>query len=332
MNQPIRIIQDHHICGEFGETFSARDIYRFGLYLAGRIKSLGAPQVIVATDGRPLNRMHVEPLIGGLQGGDCDVTSLGVAPYPMLAYAAKTVEIPHAVMMTSGEAEDGTIGFRVVLNHEPVASFVLKDAFEESRDAAFLDAGGNGRLRDVDLKPGYLRWLLHGARFENAIKVLWNPNAGATAEMVANLAGFLPGRHVVIAGGDAPHVATRDEEGVALALGGAVAEGGFDLGVDFDGDGGRAVMVDNLGRPLREEHRLFILSIRRERQPVAGNGLLATRRKAKSDAIKHVLKVIQAVAGLPFTAAELRDRASGTALTLGKGSVKPVRAGTEPHD
>jgi len=322
MTVPIRILQDHHISGDFGDAFSTADIYRFGLYLGRRLKALGTPRIVVATDARESDRTHVHPLIGGLQGGDCDVTALGTAPYPMLAYAIRSLDSPHAAMMTAGDDDSpDAIGFRVVIDRVPMASYALKDLFSQSHEAAFNDASGTGRLQETDLSAGYLRWLLHGSRIHGNISVLWDPGNGSASEIVRSLAGLLTGRHVVINGGDGP-VLARDESATGLALGNAVVAGGFDLGVALSGDGSRLVMTDNLGRPLSERHRLFILSTRRERQPVAGNGLLAQRRKAKTDAIKQALKVIQVVAGLPMNASDLRDRTQG-AEDLGKGSTLP---------
>ena len=92
----------------------------------------------------------------------------------------KHLEIPHALMVTSAEAEDGTIGFRVMLNGEPLPSFELKERFEASRTDRFDAISGNGRLQEINLSHPYLRWLLHGARPANdSLSVLWDAGNGA---------------------------------------------------------------------------------------------------------------------------------------------------------
>ena len=163
-NGAISIRQDHHICGGFDETFSSRDIYRFGLYIGTMIAKTASRKIVVASDRRDFNRTHVHLAIGGLQGADCDVVFLGCAPYPMLNYACRALDIPHALMITSAEAEEGTIGFRLTIDNTPSASFELKSLFEASRTPNFDSIGGTGRLTEVDLRHGYLRWLMHGAR------------------------------------------------------------------------------------------------------------------------------------------------------------------------
>lgn len=324
MRGKIAIQQDHHICGRFDEAFGTRDIYRFGLHLGVEIARSRTPKIVVASDRRPLNRTHVHLAVGGLQGADCDVMFLGSAPYPMLMHACRALDVPHALMVTSAEAPDGTIGFRAVLGGEPLPSFELKERFEASRTDRFDAISGNGRLFEINLMHTYLRWLLHGARPANdSLAVLWDPGHGATADIVTTLATLLPGRHVVInQGGEAPLIG-RSKETTLRELGDSVVQGGFDVGVAFSGDGTGVVMVDNLGAPIREWHRLHILSTRRGRQPIAGNGLLASRRKARSDAIKHALKVLRAISESGESPATLRQEVDGQPVVLGKGSISP---------
>ncbi|SBV99315.1 hypothetical protein KL86APRO_11142 [uncultured Alphaproteobacteria bacterium] len=324
MRGKIAIQQDHHICGRFDEAFGTRDIYRFGLHLGVEIARSKTPKIVVASDRRPLNRTHVHLAVGGLQGADCDVMFLGCAPYPMVMHASRILDVPHALMVTSAEAEDGTIGFRVVLGGEPMPSFELKERFEASRTDRFDAISGNGRLFEVNLAHTYLRWLLHGARPANdGLAVLWDAGNGATADIVTTLATVLPGRHVVVnQGGDAPLIG-RTKDSALRELGGSVVQGGFDVGVAFSGDGTGVLMVDNLGTPIREWHRLHILSTRRGRQPIAGNGLLASRRKARGDAIKHALKVLRAISESGTTAATLRQAVDAEPVVLGKGSIAP---------
>ncbi len=328
MRGKIAIRQDHHICGRFDEAFGTRDIYRFGLHLGVGIANSATPKIVVASDRRPLNRTHVHLVIGGLQGADCDVVFLGCAPYPMLVHACRALDIPNALMVTSAEAEDGTIGFRLVLDNNPMPSFELKERFEASRTDRFDGISGNGRLTETNLSHGYLRWLLHGARPAHGdLAVLWDAGNGATSDIVTSLATALPGRQVVInQGGDAPLIA-RDAETAVRELGESVVAGGFDIGIAFSGDGIGVLIVDNFGEPIREWHRLHILSTRRGRQPIAGNGLLASRRKARSDSIKHALKVIRAISESGKSAAALRAELDEEDVVLGKGSISPAAFG-----
>ncbi len=328
-NGAISIRQDHHICGMFDDAFPSRDIYRFGLSVGMAAARTGVAKIVVASDRREINRTHVHLAIGGLQGADCDVVFLGCAPYSMLNYACRILEIPHALMMTSAEAEDGTTGFRLTLDQSPIPSFELKEMFDASRTADFDTVAGNGRLSEVDLRHGYLRWLMHGARpTGKPLSVLWDAGNGATADIITSLATILPGRHVVInQGADSPLTA-REAETALRDLGDTVTGGGFDLGIAFSGDGIGQIMVDDHGEPIREWHRLRILSTRRGRQPIAGNGLLASRRKARGDSIKHALKVIQAISESGRSASSLRLEADERPVVLGKGSVSPFLAGS----
>ncbi len=326
MSGTITIHQDHHICGTFNDAISQNDIYRFALHIGTEISGGRSRQIIIATDNSPLSRKYVGLIIGGLTGAGCQVTSIGVAPYSMLTYATRSLNIANALMITPGEGGEDAIGFRLVLDNKPVPSFALKTMLENCRTESFRAADGNGRCTEIDLFNGYMRWLLHGTRpRKGQLSVVWDVNHGAASEIISSLASTLPGRHVVVNQANGTTARKLNKSGEHISLSNLVISGGFDLGISMNADGTLLQMCDEVGRHIHEQHQLGILSKRNKRQPVAGNGLLASRRKARSDLLKHTLKVIRVLT-------ESNDKVSThianldmDTLTLGKGSV-PVAA------
>jgi len=326
MSGQILIHQDHHICGAFNSAISQSDIYRFGLHVGVQVSNGPSQQIIVATDNTHLNREHVELAIGGLIGADCDVVFLGCAPYSMVTHAIRRLNIPNALMMTPGEGSENDIGFRLMLNKQPTPSFILKNMLEESRNESFGGIKGEGRRTQVDLNQGYLRWLMHGARpSKGNLSVLWDVGHGATTDIITSIASLLPGRHVVINQASDNNEANDNDQDPHPTFGenlkGNVTAGGFDLGIAFNSDGTRLIMTDELGNRIYEAQRLDLLAKRSKRQPVAGNGLLASRRKARTDILKHTIKVIRVLTenGKPIST-YVRGLPSND-MHLGKGSV-----------
>jgi len=321
MSGRISIHQDHHICGEFSTAITQNDIYRFGLHLGVQVTDSPKRQIIVATDNSTLNRVHAEFAIGGLTGADCEVIFLGCVPYSMLTYACRSMNVPNALMMTAGECGENNVGFRVILNNKPVPSFILKNMLEESHKNNFGNIAGDGRKINIDLQQGYMRWLMHGARpTKGELSVLWDVRNGATSEIVTSVASLLPGRQVVI-NQVQNSMGNGNFQNFDADLGDLVVSGGFDLGIAFNADGTALSMTDELGSPIHEWHRLAVLSKRSKRQPVAGNGLLASRRKARSDIIKHAIKIIRVLTESDDSVSgHIRGLDTGT-VSLGKGSV-----------
>ncbi len=324
MPNSITIHQDHHICGTLNEAISQNDIYRFALHVGTQVSNSRQPQIIIATDNSPNSRKYAGLVIGGLTGAGCQVSSIGIAPHSMLTHAMRTLNIPNALLISPGEGGDDAIGFRVFLNTTPVPSFALKTMLENSRTENFSAADGNGRCTEVNLFNSYMRWLMHGTRpNKGQLSVLWDVSYGAATDIISCIASTLPGQHSVANKSNddktsAPHGATAAAH---KSLADLVISGGFDLGIRINAAGTLIQMCDEQGHDIHEHHQLAILSKRNKRQPVAGNGLLASRRKARSDLLKQTLKIIRAFTESDDKVSTYIDRLNTGTPEFGKGSV-----------
>jgi phosphomannomutase len=110
----------------------------------------------------------------------------------------------------------------------------------------------------------YVARLAQDYRAERGLAVAWDCGNGATGEVVANLVGRLPGRHVllneVIDGRFPAHHPDPTIPENLVQLQQAVASERCDLGIGFDGDGDRIGVVDSRGRILWGDQLLLVLA------------------------------------------------------------------------
>src|SRR5690606_6820853 len=82
----------------------------------------------------------------------------------------------------------------------------------------------------------------------------------------------------------------------------AVVEHKADLGIAFDGDGDRVLMVDGNGKLLDGDQLLYIIAMHRQQQGWLTGGIIGTLMT--NLALEHAL----AQAGIPFARARVGDR------------------------
>jgi phosphomannomutase len=101
-------------------------------------------------------------------------------------------------------------------------------------------------------------------RGEGSLAVAWDAGNGATGEVVQELTGRLPGRHVLlnetIDGNFPAHHPDPTIPENLIQLQQAVAREKCDLGIAFDGDGDRIGVVDGRGRILWGDQLMVVLA------------------------------------------------------------------------
>ena len=119
----------------------------------------------------------------------------------------------------------------------------------ELRRGRRFRTGPRGRIEQRSVFDDYVARLAQDYRTGPAnYAVAWDCGNGATGEVVANLVGRMPGRHVLlnemIDGTFPAHHPDPTVPGKSLELQQAVAAERCDLGIGFDGDGDRIGVVD----------------------------------------------------------------------------------------
>jgi phosphomannomutase len=182
----------------------------------------------------------------------------------MLYYAAYALHADGAVMVTGSHNPPNYNGFKMMLGKKP---FFGKQIQEIGRMAAAGDVvpSGVGSDRQVDVSEQYVaRVLQDWDGGERALKVVWDPGNGSSAEIVKRLVARLPGTHYVINGTiDGTFPAHHPDPTVAKNLEQLIAEvarEGADLGIAFDGDGDRIGVVDDEGHILFGDQLLVVLA------------------------------------------------------------------------
>jgi len=258
-------------------------IARLGAALVRVLPHRHSGRVLVGRDTRESGEWIERALARGLAAGDARLVSAGVVPTPAVAYLTRSMDVDAGVVISASHNpfQDNGIkifsarGEKFAEGEERAIEALLADpAFAQQLPA-------DAPVDRQDLVEAYLAHaheaLPDASAFRGARVALDCAN-GATTTVAPRLFREL-GFDVTVIGGE------PDGRNINLAYGSThpealvdlVRTNGFRLGVAFDGDGDRAILVDADGR-LVDGDAVLLLSAKhmKARGRLKGNAVVAT--------------------------------------------------------
>jgi phosphoglucosamine mutase len=260
-------------------------VRKFGLAMAAVLgRELGrAPRVVLGRDTRESGPWIRDAVAVGLASRGASSVDAGIITTPGLAFATQAGLFDAGVMISASHNPFQDNGLKVFGGN----GVKIDDEAESRIESLMLDAAlpaptdGVGRAtEDGSLVRRYVEFLEHlfpRGRFDRLNLVLdcANGAASAIAPPVFRHLGAM-----VETVGDAPDGRNINLDCGSLHLSGLAArvrEGGFDLGLAFDGDADRCLAVDRTGRAIDGDHILYLCGRRMKRRgALAGDSVVAT--------------------------------------------------------
>jgi phosphoglucosamine mutase len=244
--------------------------FRLGVATAEGLRRSGSarPHVVVGMDTRRSGPMLAHAVAAGLASRGADVSWLGVMPTPGVSYLTLALEADAGVVVSASHNPFGDNGLKLFNG----AGEKLSDALEEEIEALLeLDVeglepvvgsavGSATRYRTDD--GHYLQHLLANAPYLDGLRVALDCANGASHMIAPPLFEKIGARLDLI------H-ARPDGENINVDCGSThpetvrrrVLEHELDVGVTFDGDADRALLIDRRGRLVTGDHILAICAL-----------------------------------------------------------------------
>lgn len=273
------------IRGVANETLDARLAYRVGQAAAISLcdDSGTKPTVVIGKDTRISSDMLEGALIAGLTACGCNAIVLGVIPTPAVAYLTVYLHADAGIMISASHNPYEHNGIKMFSSE----GFKLNDALEEKIESLILQEGelpvkthgGLGQTMSGSFAAEY--YLDHLASTVDGLeplRVVIDCANGAASTTARYLFGRFPLEVEYL--NDKPNgVNINDHCGSTHLeqLQQTVREGGYDLGLAFDGDADRCLAVDETGTPIDGDRMMAICAdAMREKGRLAGDGFVAT--------------------------------------------------------
>lgn len=286
-------------------------------YAAGRVLTSidshlapGAhPTVLIGKDTRISGYMLESALQAGLCAAGVNVLLTGPLPTPAIAYLTRALRAQAGVVISASHNpfEDNGIKFFSAegAKLEDAIEIAIEDALDKPMQV--MESAKLGKVKRINDAAGryieFCKSTFPTALDLRGLKIVLDCAHGATYHVAPPVFHELGAE--VIAIGNQPNGLNINEQAGSThpeALCRAVVEHQADLGIAFDGDGDRVVMVDANGQVLDGDQLLYIIAKHRQQQGKLVGGVVGTLMT--NLALEHALQK----ASIPFLRAKVGDR------------------------
>jgi phosphoglucosamine mutase len=299
------------IRGRVGEPpISADFMLRLGRAAGSVLKSLGGDgSVVIGKDTRLSGYMFESALEAGLIAAGADVRLLGPMPTPAVAYLTRATGASAGIVISASHNPHHDNGVKFFSSAGEKLSDEIEAAIEDEIEQPFatVDPGLLGkamRLRDAHERYlEFVRSTVPPGFGLDGVRIVVDGANGANYRLGPQLLERL-GATVIAIGHEPDGLNINDGCGTMHpeTLAARVVAEGADVGIAFDGDGDRVLLIDATGHVLDGDDLLFLLARDRAetgtlRGPVVGT--LMTN---------HGLALALDALGIPFLRAAVGDR------------------------
>ena len=259
---PSDIFRAYEIRGVAEHSLTIGGIHEIGRSIGSEAQERGQPRVVVARDGRVSGVMLSKALIDGLRATGCEVIDIGQVPTPVLYFATHLLETHAGVMLTASHHPPQCNGLKVVLQGEILAGEAIQQLHKRI-EAGRLTTGA-GSLQTRDVVPEYLNQMTAGIHLQRPLRLVvdgGNGVAGALAPQLYRALGCEVSELFCEVDGNFPNRLPDPSQPSQLrALIQTVKTQQADLGIAFDGDGDRMIVVDGSGAIIWPDQLMMLLT------------------------------------------------------------------------
>ncbi|MCW9015195.1 MAG: phosphoglucosamine mutase [Gammaproteobacteria bacterium] len=246
---------------------TAPTVLKLGWAVGKVLASHGNNLVVIGKDTRISGYMFEAALEAGLSAAGVNVRILGPMPTPGIAYLTRTLRASAGIVISASHNpfyDNGLKFFSGEGTKLPDAlEAEIEEIFESEMDT--VDSAMLGKAERVnDAQGRYIEackaTIPIGTKF-TGLKVVLDCANGATYHIAPNVFAELGAE--VISIGDKPNGLNINENCGSTHpgnLAAAVLQNSADIGIAFDGDGDRVMMVDSKGRIIDGDEILYIIA------------------------------------------------------------------------
>lgn len=256
------IFRAYDIRGIINETLTPDSIYRIGKSIAVAILAEGENAVIVGSDGRVSSPAASESLIQAFLDSGLDVTNLGMVPTPVVYFATQSLGIGSAVMVTGSHNPPEYNGFKIMIANRTLAAEEIQQIHQNYIQGDFSE--GDGQLSDANILNDYLDSICDDIVIAQPLSIVidcGNGVAGTIApDLFSNLGCEVTPLYCDVDGNFPNHDPDPTHPPNLEDLMLAVTSSSADMGIAFDGDGDRLVVITNGGNIIWPDRLLMLFA------------------------------------------------------------------------
>jgi len=256
------IFKAYDIRGIVDKSLATATAAAIGRALGSSARQQNIPAIVVGRDGRLSGPALVKALSQGITAAGVDVIDIGLAPTPVIYFAAHELGTQSCVAVTGSHNPPDYNGFKMVLGDQTLYGEMIQDLRRRIASADFY--AGKGSIKKATVRQAYLDRIVSDVKVTRPMKLVvdcGNGVAGAFApelfrrmgceviELFCKVDGTFPNHHP----DPSKPENLRDVQRV-------LHETDAELGLAFDGDGDRLGVVTKDGEIIYPDRQLMLFA------------------------------------------------------------------------
>ena len=257
-----KIFKAYDIRGVYGEDLDEERGRAIGRAAGAYLGEDGPGRIVVGRDMRASSPSLAAALIEGIRDAGMDVLDLGRVDTPLVYFAINHLETRGGIQVTASHNPPAYNGFKISGPHaRPVGEATgLASIRALAAEGGGASATGRGAYEELDLWDAYRSHIHRFFAAEGAapLKVVIDASNGMAGELIPRVFEGASGLEIVPLNlemtGSFAHEPNPLVHENMIPTEEAVRAHGADLGVCFDGDADRCMLVDDAGRTVGCDH------------------------------------------------------------------------------
>ena len=260
---PKNIFRSYDIRGVVGTELTPALAQKIGQAVGSEALDQAELSLIVARDARTHSQELTNALIKGILSSGCNVINIGIIPTPVMYFATYHFDdVRSGVMVTASHNPAEYNGFKVVIKNNAIADDAVMEL--RTRIVAQRIRKGFGEESFREIIPHYIERIFSDVALAGNVSLVIDAGNAVTGivapQLFEELGCVVTPLYCDLDGTFPNHDPDPTQEKNLQDLIAKVQEVGADLGVAFDGDGDRLVVVTPKGEIIWPDRLLMLFA------------------------------------------------------------------------
>ena len=244
------IFRAYDIRGKYPEEINSDVFNQIGLALGTKISSKNSDPVIICRDGRVSSEKLTDSLVDALLKCGIEVIDIGQLPTPLMNFSLYKSKIKNGLMITGSHNPKNYNGVKMVVDNLTIYGEHIQELHDLIEKQNFVKTDKKGSyLQDTTIADNYIQNVRENIDIDTDLKVVIDCGNGITGPLVNAICKSFGLNHKLInekVDGDFPnHPPDPTNPNNLQQIKKALRECNGDLGIAFDGDGDRMILIKN---------------------------------------------------------------------------------------
>ncbi len=260
---PVEIFKAYDIRGIVGKALTPDLVRAIGQAFGSEAGQQGQTTVVVGRDGRNSGPQLAQSLMQGLVDSGMQVIDVGMAPTPVVYFAANHFQCGTCIAVTGSHNPPDYNGLKMVIGGTTLAGEAIQALRRRVETGDYRS--GSGAIRQAQIIDAYIKRISDDIRPARAMKIVVDcgngVSGGVAPQLLRNLGCQVTPLFCEIDGNFPNHHPDPSKPENLADLIASVQALGADIGLAFDGDGDRLGVVTPQGKIIWPDRQMMLYAM-----------------------------------------------------------------------